>query len=240
MFLLGTIINTIAILFGGIVGHYFGHYLNQDHQDGLTMASGISILFIGISGAMSGMLKLSSHHGLSSGQSMLVVACLALGALFGEVLGIEARFENFGDWIKLKSGNANDNQFVNSFVTASLTVCIGAMAILGPIQNALNGDISLLVTKSVLDFIIIMIMTTSLGKGCVFSAFPVFLFEGSIAILSRLLQPLLTSEAIANIALIGSILIFCVGLNLIFGKRIKVANLLPAIIFAAFIAYLNY
>lgn len=168
---------------------------------------------------------------------MLLVACLALGALIGEIVDVESRFENFGQWLKIKTGNSKDPTFVNAFVTASLTVCIGAMAIVGVIQDGILGDYSVLASKSVLDLIIILVMTCSLGKGCAFSAIPVF-FEGIITLLARLLQPLMTELALANISMIGSILIFCVGVNLVWGKKVRVANLLPAIILAVLLAYI--
>ena len=236
MFGLGTLINTLAIAAGGLFGNFFGHKLNNTHQDGLNMATGISVLFIGIAGAMEGMLSIK-EQGITSGQSMLLVLCLAIGALIGELLNIEAWFEHFGEWLKIKTGNSKDSAFVNAFVTATLTVCIGGMAILGSIQDGILGDYSLLATKAVLDFIIILVMTSTLGKGAAFSAIPVFLFEGSLTLLAHLIQPWLTDLAMANLSLIGSILIFCVGVNLVWGKKVRVANLLPAILLAVFICH---
>lgn len=234
---LGTIINSAAIIVGGVFGHLFGKILNERIQDSLQKASGICVLFIGIAGAMEGMLKLSGSS-LSAGRSMLIVASLALGALVGEILNIEHGFERFGEWLKVKTGNAKDKSFVEGFVTASLTVCIGAMAVVGSIKDGISGDYSILVTKAILDLIIITVMTCSLGKGCAFSAIPVAVFQGLITALARLIKPLMTDGALANLSLIGSILIFCVGVNLVWDKRIKVANLLPSLVFAVAIAFL--
>lgn len=236
---LGTIINSAAIIVGGVFGHLFGKILNERIQDSLQKASGICVLFIGIAGAMEGMLKLSGSS-LSAGRSMLIVASLALGALVGEILNIEHGFERFGEWLKVKTGNAKDKSFVEGFVTASLTVCIGAMAVVGSIKDGISGDYSILATKAILDFIIIMVMTCSLGKGCIFSAIPVAVFQGLITALARLIKPLMTDGALANLSLIGSILIFCVGVNLVWDKRIKVANLLPSLVFAVAIAFLPF
>lgn len=236
---LGTIINSAAIIVGGVFGHLFGKILNERIQDSLQKASGICVLFIGIAGAMEGMLKLSGSS-LSAGRSMLIVASLALGALVGEILNIEHGFERFGEWLKVKTGNAKDKSFVEGFVTASLTVCIGAMAVVGSIKDGISGDYSILVTKAILDLIIIMVMTCSLGKGCAFSAIPVAVFQGLITALARLIKPLMTDGALANLSLIGSILIFCVGVNLVWDKRIKVANLLPSLVFAVAIAFLPF
>ncbi len=236
---LGTIINSAAIIVGGVFGHLFGKILNERIQDSLQKASGICVLFIGIAGAMEGMLKLSGSS-LSAGRSMLIVASLALGALVGEILNIEHGFERFGEWLKVKTGNAKDKSFVEGFVTASLTVCIGAMAVVGSIKDGISGDYSILVTKAILDLIIITVMTCSLGKGCAFSAIPVAAFQGLITALARLIKPLMTDGALANLSLIGSILIFCVGVNLVWDKRIKVANLLPSLVFAVAIAFLPF
>lgn len=236
---LGTVINAAAIVVGGVFGHLFGKILNERIQDSLQKASGVCVLFIGIAGAMEGMLKLSNGS-LSAGRSMFIVASIALGALVGEILNIEHGFERFGEWLKVKTGNAKDKSFVEGFVTASLTVCIGAMAVVGSIKDGISGDYSILVTKAILDLIIIMVMTCSLGKGCAFSAIPVAVFQGSITALARLIKPLMTESALANLSLIGSILIFCVGVNLVWGKKIKVANLLPSLIFAVAIAFLPF
>lgn len=236
---LGTIINSAAIIVGGVFGLLFGKILNERIQDSLQKASGICVLFIGIAGAMEGMLKLSGSS-LSAGRSMLIVASLALGALVGEILNIEHGFERFGEWLKIKTGNAKDKSFVEGFVTASLTVCIGAMAVVGSIKDGISGDYSILATKAILDFIIIMVMTCSLGKGCIFSAIPVAVFQGLMTALARLIKPLMTDGALANLSLIGSILIFCVGVNLVWDKRIKVANLLPSLVFAVAIAFLPF
>ncbi|MBQ9840515.1 MAG: DUF554 domain-containing protein [Erysipelotrichaceae bacterium] len=236
MFALGTIINTIAIILGGVFGLLFGSKLNEKQQDGLIKASGVSVLFIGIAGAMEKMLTIQGLSLISS-NSLLIVICLALGAFIGELLHIEDAFEKFGEWLKQKSGNQNENNFVYAFVNASFTVCIGAMAIVGAIQDGIYHDSSVLVTKSLLDFIIIMIMSCSTGKGAIFSAVPVFLLQGSMTVLASLLEPLMTNLALMYLSLIGSILIFCVGVNLVWGKKISVANLLPSLLLAVIASY---
>ncbi|MBP5725957.1 MAG: DUF554 domain-containing protein, partial [Clostridia bacterium] len=133
-----------------------------------------------------------------------------------------------------------DNGFENAFETASLTVCIGAMAIVGAIQDGISGDYSTLAVKAVLDFIIIAVMTSSLGKGAMFSAIPVLLFEGAVTVRARLFSPVITKTAAAYLSLIGSVLIFCVGLNLVWGKKMRVANMLPAVVLAVLAAYLPW
>ena len=236
---LGTIINSAAIIAGGLIGHFTSKLFRQDQQDAVNKACGISVLFIAIAGAMQGMLHIDNGTILSE-RSMLVVLCLALGTIIGEIIGIEKGFEHFGEWLKVKTGNSGDKQFVNAFVTASLTVCIGAMAIVGAMQDGISGDYSTLAVKAVLDFIIITVMTSSLGKGCMFSAIPVFLFEGAITVFARIISPVMTETAVAYLSLIGAVLIFCVGLNLVWGKKVRVANMLPAVIFAVLFAYLPW
>lgn len=174
---LGTMINTAAILIGGLCGALFGRFLHDSAQDTLTKICGVSTLFIAITGALEEMLRVEGDRIVSSG-AMLVIGCLAIGALVGEWMNIEGAFERFGEWLKVKSGNAKDKGFVNAFVTASLTVCIGAMAIVGSIQDGIAGDYSILATKTVLDLIIIMVMSCSMGRGAVFSAIPVAVIPG--------------------------------------------------------------
>ena len=111
------------------------------------------------------------------------------------------------------------------------------MAIVGSIQDGITGDYSILATKAVLDLIIIMVMSCSLGKGAVFSAIPVAILQGTITALAGLVRPLMTDAALANLSLVGNVLIFCVGVNLVWGKKIKVTNLLPAIVIAVIAAF---
>lgn len=237
MYGLGTIINTGAIVAGGLAGILFGRFLKENVQDTLSKCCGVSTLMIGIVGALEKMLTLE-NGAISSGGSMLLVLCLTVGGVIGEFLNLEGAFECFGRWLKEKTGNAKDKGFVNAFVTASLTVCIGAMAIVGSIQDGLTGDYSVLATKAVLDFIIIMVMSCSLGPGAAFSAIPVAILQGSVTALAGLVRPVMTEAALNNLSLVGSVLIFCVGINLLWGKKIRVANLLPAIVLAVIAAFL--
>lgn len=235
----GTILNSVSILVGGLAGHFAGRLFREQQQEALNRACGVSILFIAVAGAMEGMLRIE-NGALTAGKSMLVVLCLSLGTVLGELIGVEDAFERFGEWLKRKTGNSGDARFVHAFVTASLTVSIGAMAIVGSIQDGILGDWSTLAIKSVLDFIIIAVMSSSLGKGAAFSAIPVFVFEGIMTLLAHLIAPVMTELAIAYLSLIGSILIFCVGVNLVWGKLLRVANMLPAVVLAVVAAYLPW
>ena len=238
MYGLGTIINTTAIVAGGVGGALFGRFLKENVQDTLTKCCGVSTLFIAVTGALEQMLSVENGAVVSHG-AMLVIGCLTIGAVIGELLDLEGAFERFGEWLKQKTGNAKDKRFVDAFVTASLTVCIGAMAIVGSIEDGITGDYSILATKSVLDFIIIMVMSCSMGRGAVFSAIPVMILQGSMTALAGLLRPVMTAAALGNLSMVGNVLIFCVGINLVWGKKVRVANLLPAIVIAVIAAFLS-
>jgi uncharacterized membrane protein YqgA involved in biofilm formation len=194
-------------------------------------------MFMAIAGFVRESLVISNDTISTQGTNMLIFSMVA-GALVGEALNIDKRLNQFGSWLKMKTGNAKDNRFIDGFVTASLTVCIGAMAVIGSITDGILGDWSILATKSILDAIIIAIMASAYGKGCIFSCIPVFLFQGSITLLAKLLEPIMTAPALSNLSLVGSVLIFCIGINIAFKKHIKVSNLLPAIFFSVIAIYL--
>lgn len=236
---LGTLINVAAIVVGGVLGIFGGKWLNARIQETVTRATGVCVIFIGIAGVMEKMLSVK-EGGLTSGGTMMFIVSMTLGGLIGELLNIDALMERFGKWLKQKSGNAKDERFLDGFVTATMTVCIGAMAIVGSVRDGIYGDYTILAAKALLDFIIILVMAASLGIGCVFSAIPVAIFQGSFTLLARLIEPLLTEASLAGISLVGSALIFCVGLNLIWKNTVRVANLLPALIFAAAYALLGF
>lgn len=224
---LGTLMNVAGILAGLI----FGKFMTQRYQDTLTMACGVSVMFIGIAGTMEKMMSVAGQS-LTSGGTMMMIGSFMIGSLLGEWMNIEHYLEELGRWLKAKTGSSGDKLFVDGFVTASLTVCIGAMAVVGAIQDGIYGNYSILAAKAVLDLIIILVMTASMGKGCLFCAIPVGVFQGFITFLARLIEPFMTEAALNNLSLTGSMLIFCVGVNLIWGKKIKVANMLPTLLIA--------
>ncbi len=237
----GTVMNACAIIMGGVMGLTIGKGLTKRFQDILMSVLGLCVMFMSVAGVLKGMFVIANEQIATQGTLMMIFS-LAIGAIVGEAIDIERRTEQFGEWLKKKAGNKKDNRFVDGFVMSSLTVCVGAMAVIGAINDGISGDHSILLTKAILDAIIILIMTTSYGKGCIFSAIPVVLFQGSITILARFIQPIMTEQALSNLSLVGSILIFCVGINLAFGKKFKVGNLLPSIVVAviwALIPWLN-
>lgn len=223
---LGTLINASMIVAGGLIGLFGGKLLKEQYRTMLTQAVGLAVIFVGISGSLS---KILTYDGSTRG-TMMLIASLCIGGLIGQWTGINEKMESFGEWLKQKSGSAKDAQFVNAFVTASLTVCIGAMAIVGAIQDGLTGDYSILALKGVMDFIIVMVMAASLGKGAIFSAVPVFLVQGCVTLLAHAISGLISDAALADLSLVGNVLIFAVGVNLLKPKTFNVANLLPAVL----------
>ena len=235
---MGTLINVAAIILGGFIGLICGKFITTQIQNTLLKANGICVLFLGLAGTLEQMITIQNGH-LHSSKTMMMILSLSIGSLLGEWINLDLRMEQFGEWLKKKTGNAKDKLFVDGFVTASLTVCIGAMAIVGSIQDGLTGNYSTLLTKGILDLIIICVMTASLGKGCIFSAIPVALLQGSVTFLAKGMEPLMTEAALSNLSYVGNMLIFCVGINLVFeNTRIKVANMLPAIFVAVAWAFL--
>ena len=233
---LGTIINVSAILLGGIIGALFGKFLKESLQNAIIKSTGICVMFIGLSGALEKIMSVSDGK-LTSGGTLMMIASFAIGTLVGELIDIDGKIEKLGEWLKKKTGNAKDSSFVDGFVSASITVCVGAMTVVGSIQDGIFGDYSILLVKSLLDFIIIIVLTSSLGKGCVFSAIPVLMLQGGFTLAAKFIQPYMTDAALNNLSLTGSILIFCVGLNLLRKNSVKVANMLPAIIVAVIWAF---
>ena len=217
-------------------------FVTKRLQDALMKSCGACVMFVGMAGALEKMLTASATADgsitLGSTGSMVLVGSMAVGAAIGEALDIDGRFEGLGTWLRDRTGSQGDSSFVDGFVTASLTVCIGAMAIVGSIQDGLTGDWSMLALKGVMDAIIVCAMTASMGRGCVFAALPVGVFQGLMTALATLLQPIITNAALANLSLVGSVLIFCVGVNLIWPHTFKPANMLPAVVIAAVAAYL--
>ena len=184
---LGTIINVALLVAGGLLGLAGGRFITPRIQDTLMKASGLCVLFIGLGGTMQKMLIIDGKALATTGTTMLIVS-FALGSLIGEAINLEAAIENLGEWLKRKTGSEGDNEFTNAFVSTSLTVCIGAMAIVGSIQDGLLGDWSTLALKGALDCIIVCTMTASLGRGCIFSALPVAVFQGTITLFAGALS----------------------------------------------------
>ena len=158
---MGTIINMAAILAGGVFGMLFGKAVPERFRNILYQVSGVAVLFIGIGGVMEKMLVVENGTVTAQG-TMTMLLSLIIGAVLGEAINIHGGIEKLGEWLKRKSGSANDGGFIDAFLTASLTVCVGAMAVVGAIEDGINGDYSILLAKSILDLIIIAVMAAAM------------------------------------------------------------------------------
>ena len=232
----GTVVNVLAIVVGGLIGLLAKGGLKERYQEGIIRSLGLATLFIGAGSALCGMLEISqgSLAAFATRDTLFMILALALGTGVGEWMDLDGRMERLGIWLKARADRrGGDNQFVQGFVTASLVVCIGAMAVVGSIQDGLSADPSTLYTKSILDFLIVMIFASTYGKGAIFSALPVGVLQGSVTLCAGLLSPVFSPAIIANLSFLGNMLIFCVGVNLCFGPKFRVANMLPALVFGA-------
>jgi uncharacterized membrane protein, possible Na+ channel or pump len=229
---LGTLINVAAIVVGGLLGLLLRSRLSDELQQNLVRVVALCTLFIGIQGTLEQAIVLSEGAVKMQG-TMMAMGSLIAGTLIGSWLGIEKAIVRLGEWLKAKSGSGGDRQFVTAFVTTSLTVCIGAMAVVGSIRDGIDHDYSVLAAKAILDAVFVMAFSASLGRGCIFSAVPVAVFQGTMTLLAALIAPFLTPAALGNISLVGSMMIFCVGVNIIWGTKFKVADMLPALVIAA-------
>lgn len=227
---IGTIANVAAVLVGSGLGMLFKGGLKQRYQDIMMQALGAAVIFIGAAGALKGMLTIKGNI-LETGGTMVLIFALVAGSLLGEWINIEKWMERFGEWIKRKTSGRDDPRFVEGFVTASLVICVGAMAIVGALQDGLTGNASMLYSKAVLDAVIVLVFASTLGKGVIFSAIPVGILQGSITLFAGVIAPVMTDQMIGNLSFVGSVLIFCVGVNLAFGNKFRVGNMLPSLLF---------
>ncbi len=234
---LGTIVNCAAVIVGAIIGMVFKKALKERFCELITQSMGLAVIFIGAAGGIGRIIELNKAEN-GTAQIVLMVVAFALGSFFGELINIQHQTERFASWLRVKTKSENDTGFISGFVSASLTICVRAMAVIGPIQDALSHDYSTLFTKAVLDMVIVMVIASAMGKGTVFSVIPLAVVQGLITLLAKLVEPLLTDSAITAISFVGSMMIFCVGVNLMFDKKIRVANMLPTIIFAVAFSFL--
>ena len=226
---LGTIVNVLAIILGCALGMLFKKGLKERFQEIMMQACGLAVVFIGMSGALEMILTLDGGR-LKAGSTMLIVMSLVIGGLLGELINIEKGLDSVGEKLKKAVRASGDNRFVEGFVTASLVVCVGAMAICGPLEEGLTGDHGTLFVKAILDMVIVAVFASIYGIGAGFSALSVGVFQGLITAFASFIAPYISDELITNISGVGSVLICAVGINLLFPKKIRVGNLLPALL----------
>ena len=213
--MLGTIVNSLSILAGGLVGSLFKNKVSNAYNETIMKALGLSVILIGLKSA------------LEVNNILLLIICLTLGTLVGEMMKIEKGIENIGAFLERKF--SKQNGLANGFVTASLVYCVGAMAIMGSLESGLTNNHSILYAKSLLDGISAIIFASSLGIGVCFSAISVFLYQGIITLTASLMKPFLIASVVNEMSAIGGLLIVAIGANMLDIKRIKVGNMLPAI-----------
>lgn len=226
---LGTLVNCGTVALGTTLGLLLKGGLPKRFENTIMSALGLCTFFIGIGGALSQILVVSAD-GISTQYTLLIVLCMAIGAILGEAVDIERRLESVGEWFKrrIPSHEGSGGSFVEAFVTASLLFCVGAMAIVGSLEDGLNGNPSILFAKSVMDGVAATVFTASLGAGVYLSILAVLVYQGGITLLAGFIRPFLSDLLIGQMSCVGSILIFAIGFNLLGVKKIKVGNLLPA------------
>ena len=230
---LGTLINTVAVIAGGLLGMGLKKGVADTFQKILMQALGLATSFIGAGGTLKYMLVVENGS-LTTRGTMLLIFSLVIGCLLGQWLDIEAKMETIGIKLKAAAKIQNDNRFVEGFVTTSLIICVGAMAIVGAMQDGLSGDSSMLIAKAVLDFALVAILASAYGLGPVFSAIPIFVYQGAITVIAALFGAVIQDGLIEQLSFVGSALIFCVGVNLVKEKTFRVANMLPALLIPIF------
>lgn len=224
MILLGTIVNVLLILVGSILGILLKRGIEKRYEDLIMSALGLVTAVIGITFA------------IKSQNMLIVVVSLVIGALIGEWIDIDSKLNKVGDWLKDKvkgkggPGLEEESRIGEGFVTATLLFCVGSMAIMGALDSGLRGDHTILYTKSIMDGISALIFASSMGIGVALSAFPILIYQGGIALMAQTVQPYLSDAMMIEMNAVGGILLIGIGLSLLDIKRIKVSNLLPALI----------
>lgn len=226
--MLGVLVNTAAVIVGSSIGLLFKRAIPEKISKAILLAIGLCLLYIGVDGALEG-----SH-------TLVLILSMVLGTAVGTALDIDRHLNRLGDWVNAKvSRTQGGGSLAEGFVTASLFFCVGAMAVVGSLNSGLRGDHMMLYTKSVLDFFTGCMLSVSLGIGVMFAAAAVFVYQGALVLLAHLIAPLLSTEAIAELTCAGSIMILALGLNMIGVTKIKVANLLPGLIFVPVLLWLT-
>jgi len=230
---LGTIVNVAAILVGGLAGLVLKKYLPKRITGTVMQGVGLAVLIIGISGALSSAFRIADD-GISTDHILLMIISLAVGGLIGELIRIESRLDSFAKFCEKKlTKPSDDSTFTQGFVTATLVFCVGSMAIVGSMEDGINGNGDILFAKSTLDGISAMIFASTLGFGVLFSAVSVGVYQGIITVLAIFIAPYMSDTLVTQMSFVGSVLIVSIGLNMLQIAKIKTGNLLPAIFIPA-------
>ena len=217
--MLGTIVNTIAVIIGATIGMLLKKGLSDKMADTLMKGLGLCTLFLGISGSLEGQ------------NSLILIISMVVGTLIGEGVDLDDKLNRFGKYIedKFKAKDGKSVSIAEGFVTASLLFCVGAMTIVGSLQSGLHGNHEMLFNKSMLDFVAAIIFSSSLGIGVLLSAAFVFTYQGAITLLAQWVAPFLSDVVIAEMTCVGSVIIIGLALNMLGITKLKVMNYVPAI-----------
>lgn len=217
--MLGTIVNSLAIVIGAFIGLFLKGSINKKVSDTIMNGLALCVIYIGISGTLKG------------NNTIIMIISIALGGFIGEIIDIDKKLELLGQKIEKRfNKNGEKISVAQGFVSATLLFCVGSMAIVGSLESGLNGNHSTLYAKSILDGISSIIFASTLGIGVMLSAIIVFIYQGSITLVASFLSMFLNEVVINNMTAVGSLLIVGLGLNILGITKIKVSNLLPAIV----------
>ncbi len=221
----GTLVNCAAVIAGGAIGLVFKKGIKESFTESINKSLGIAVLIIGLNGVIANMFSAKGGELSSSGELLLVVF-LVVGTLLGELLRLDDRFTKFSNRIEGKFKNGG---FASGFINGTLLFCVGAMTIIGSLNDGLTGDSSVLFVKSALDFTSAIIFGATLGFGVIFSAIPMLIYQGAITLLAGSLENILTGELLRQVCAVGYTIIMAIGFNFLLTKRFRTLNMVPAI-----------
>lgn len=219
-------VNAIAVIAGGLLGLIFKKGIKDSYQNSINKALGVAVLVIGVNGVIANMFSVTDGVLSSSGELILVIS-LVIGTLLGEIIGIDAGLERLS--LSIEKKFAKDN-FAAGFMSATILFCVGAMAIIGSLNDGLTGDSTTLYVKSALDFTAAIVLSSTLGFGVIFSFIPLVLYQGAISLFAGALQNILYGVVLTQVCYVGYAIIICIGLNFLLRDKIKTANMLPALL----------
>lgn len=225
--MLGVIVNTAAVVLGGLIGMLLKKGIPERVSKAAMIAVGLCVLYIGISGALDGE------------NTIVLILAMVFGVLTGTLIDIDGKLGKFAGFIEKKMNKNANGSVAQGFVTGTLLFCVGAMAIVGSLDSGLRGNNEITFTKSLLDLISSCMLASTLGIGVMFAAASIFIYQGALVLLAGALQNLLTDTALINeISCAGSVMIIALGLNMLGISKIKVADFLPALLFVPLFYYL--
>lgn len=218
--MIAAIVNAVVVILGGLLGLLLGGRLREEHTKTIVNGLGICTMVIGITSA------------IATANILIVIICLVLGTIVGEILKIEQRLDNLGDWLKSKVAKNGGGRFTEGFVTASLLFCVGSMAIMGSFDAGLRGDYNTIFAKSALDAVMAVTFAATMGVGVLFSSAAVLVYQGTLTLLAGLVEPYLSAPVIVEMSAVGGIMLIGTGINImgLSRERVKVGNMLPAIV----------